>query len=346
MSIGWALLGPGRHAERNVAAQLKAASGTKLVAVVSRDTARGEAFALKHGFAKAYGSLQEALRDPEVDALYDATPDGLHAGHAIQAAEAGKHALLEKPLAISLKEGVQAIEACRRHGVKLGVVFNQRHEAAHQQARRMVLAGAIGEVVLVRVQITLRPARGAAAPHSGNWRADPRMRSGGILMSIGDHAYDTLAYLIGQDIDEVCAFTDATVGGAPNERVAGMMLKLSKGAIAYAASTSKTPFALRPFEIHGTNGSLILANTYTYLNGAGEDPQPSLELINESGSSVQHFAATECFRLEVEQFNRAVAGGGEPMTSAEEGLRALAVTEALYESVRNGRVTRVDAFLR
>lgn len=340
MSIGWALLGPGRHAERNVMPQFKNASGTKLVAVVSRDRPRGEAFAQKHGFAKAYGSLQEALRDPEIDVLYDATPDGLHAGHAIEAANAGKHALIEKPLALSLAEAEQAIEMCARHGVKLGVVFNQRHDAVHQRARSLVLAGDIGEVVLARVQILLRTTQ-RTPPLGGNWRADPNMRSGSILMSIGDHAYDTLAYLIGQDIDEVCAFTDASRSGAPNERVAAMMVKLSQGAVGHAVATSKAPFARRPFEIHGTRGSLILSNTYTYLSGAGEDPRPSLEWVNENASTIEHFAPTECFRLEIEQFNRAIRGQAEPMTSAQEGLRALAVTEAMYESVRSGRVVRV-----
>jgi 1,5-anhydro-D-fructose reductase (1,5-anhydro-D-mannitol-forming) len=344
MAIGWALLGPGRHAEHNVVPQLKNAAGTRLVAVVSRDRARGEAFARKHGFARAYGSLQEALRDGEVDALYDATPDGLHAHNAIEAATAGKHSLIEKPLAISLRECTQAIEACRRHGVKLGVVFNQRHEAAHQEARRMVLAGEIGEVMLARVQIVLRPAQGMPAPSGGNWRSDPKMRRGGILMSIGDHAYDTLSYLIGQDIDEVCAFTDAARADAPNERVAGMLLKLSKGAVGYAVASSKTPFARRAFEIHGTRGSLVLENTYAYLSGTGEDPRPSLEVISAEGTSVRYFPASECFRLEVEQFNRSIEGKGEPMTPPQEGLRALAVTEALYDSIRTGRVAKVAAF--
>jgi len=345
MAIGWALLGPGRHAERNVVAQFKKAAGTKLVAVVSRDRARGEAFALKHGFAKAYTSLQEALRDGEIQALYDATPDGFHAHNAIEAATAGRHSLIEKPLAISLREGMQAIETCRRNGVKLGVVFNQRHEAAHQEARRMVIAGDIGDVVLSRVQITLRPPPGAPGPSGGNWRSDPKLRRGGILMSIGDHAYDSLSYLIGQEIEEVCAFTDATNADAPNERVAGMLLKLSKGAVGYAVASAKTPFARRPFEIHGTRGSLILDNTYAYLSGTGEDPRPSLQVINEKGSSVRYFEATECFRLEIEQFNRAIEGEGEPMTTAQEAWRSLAVTEALYESIESVRVAKVAQFI-
>src|SRR5690348_12222666 len=135
MTVRWALLGPGRHAGRSVVPQLKQTADTELVAVVSRDRARGEAFAQTHGIRKIYGSIEDVLRDRDIDAIYDATPDGLHVQHAIAAAEAGKHALIEKPLAISVAEAGQAIAASRRHGTRLGVVFNQRHEGNRQDAR-------------------------------------------------------------------------------------------------------------------------------------------------------------------------------------------------------------------
>src|SRR5271154_3797595 len=99
MTIRWVLLGPGRHAEGRVVPQIKKAADTELVGVVSRDRGRGEAFAKKHAIPKVYGSLGEVLNDRAVDAIYDATPDGLHPVHAAQCAAAGKHILIEKPLA-------------------------------------------------------------------------------------------------------------------------------------------------------------------------------------------------------------------------------------------------------
>jgi 1,5-anhydro-D-fructose reductase (1,5-anhydro-D-mannitol-forming) len=305
MTIRWALLGPGRHAETRVVPQMKKAAGAALVAVLSRDPARGEAFAQKHGIAKVYTALPDLLRDPEIDAVYDATPDGLHAPNAIAAAAAGKHVLIEKPLAISVRDCAAAIGACRRHGVTLGVVFQQRHEAVHQEARRIVRAGEIGEVMLARVQIALAGTRAGPTAAGENWRTDPKMRPGGIIMGIGDHAYDTLAYLVGQDIEEVSAFSDATRTDPPNERIGGMALKLSRGAIGHAVASFKTPYGQMPIEIHGSKGSLILANTYAYLTGAGEDARPRLELVNEQGRSQRYFPVSECFRLEVEQFGRA-----------------------------------------
>jgi 1,5-anhydro-D-fructose reductase (1,5-anhydro-D-mannitol-forming) len=346
MTIRWALLGPGRHASRSVVPQLKAAADTELLAVLCRDRSRGEAFAQTHGIAKVYTELDDLLRDRDIDAIYDATPDGLHAPHAIAAARAGKHALLEKPLATSVVDGVKALEASRRHGVKLGVVFNQRHEAVHQEARDLVLQGQIGAVKFVHVQIALRSAmpRGASVG-SSTWRTDPALRAGGIAVSIGDHAYDTLAYIVGQEIETVSALTDATRSDPPDERVVSMLLRLSRGSIGYAAASFATPFARRPFEIHGTTGSLIIENSYAYLTGAGEDAAPTLTLLNEAGSTVRRFPATDCFRLEVEQFNRAIQGKAVAMTPAEQGLRCLAIGAAIYDSVKTGQLRQVSDYL-
>jgi len=346
MTVRWALLGPGRHAGRSVVPQMKQAADTELAAVVSRDRARGEAFARDHGIRKIYSSLDDVLRDRDIDAIYDASPDGLHVPHAIAAAEAGKHTLVEKPLGLSVADAAKAVAASRRHGTKLGVVFNQRHEAVHQEARRMVQAGAIGEVKLVHGQIALRTSISRGGPSApATWRTDPQLRAGGIVVSIGDHAYDTLAYLVGQKIEAVSALTDATQSSPPNERVASMLLKLSGGAIGYAVASFVTPFARRPFEIHGTTGTLIIENSYTYLTGAGDDPTPTLTQVSEAGSHTRRFAATDAFRLEIERFNRAIAGHGEPMTPPEQGLRALAIGEAIYAAIETAQTRAVADFL-
>lgn len=336
MTIGWALLGPGRHADTNVMPQMKKADGAKLVAVLSRDRARGEAFAQKHGFAKVYTTLPELLADPDINALYDCTPDGFHAANTIAAAKAGKHMLVEKPLAISPAEGEAAIKACRQYGVKLGAVYQQRHERAIQDARRMIAAGELGDIHLARVQVNLQVSAGP--PAGGNWRGDPMMRSGGTLMSLGDHAFDTMSYIVDQKIEQIVAMTDATQNNPPNERVAGMMLKFSKGAIGHAVSSGRVPFARRPIEIHGTLGSLMIGNPFAYLAGSEEDPRTYLELVNKDGRTIRHFEPTECFRREVEQFGRAIAGTAEPMTSAEEALHAIRINDLFYETIRTGRV--------
>jgi 1,5-anhydro-D-fructose reductase (1,5-anhydro-D-mannitol-forming) len=337
--VGWALLGLGRHAERSVVPQMKRAVGAQLAAVISRDPQRAAELARQYGFAKSYISLAEALADPKVDAIYDASPDGLHAGNAIAASQAGKHVLVEKPLASSVADGERAIAECQRRKVVLGVVFNQRHEAAHIEAKRLVAAGRIGDVVSATVPLPLprTASQEPQPPRGGNWRADPKMRPGGIASSIGDHAFDTLAYIVGSDIQEVFAFTDS----APPERFAAILLRLAGGAIGTATASFKTPYARRPIEIHGAKGSLIVEDSYAYLVGPRESPKPRITIVDENGSETLSFPPNECFRLEIERFQRAIAGDAMPMTTPEEALRAVAIVEAIYESAREGRAVRI-----
>ena len=131
--------------------------------------------------------------------------------------------------------------------------------------------------------------------------------------------------------------TDAATG----ERSAGMLLRLSGGAIGYASTSSRAPHARRPFEVQGTRGSLVIRNTYAYLSGADEDPRPTLEWHGEDGVKTEHFVPTEVFRIEVEHFNHAITHGTPPATPGRQALRALMVSEAAYASVRTGQAFKI-----
>ena len=345
MTIGWALLGPGRHAERFVVPEMKQAAGSKLVAVLSRDQQRAEGFAGKHGFDRAYDSLDSLLDDPDVDAIYDASPDGLHGSNVIRVAEAGKHILVEKPLAISVDECHRAIQACRQHEVKLGVVFQERHQPANKEARRIVLTGGIGELLAIQVHLAVAaPAPPTTDRSAQNWRMDQRMRPGGIVMGVGDHGYDTMRYIAGQEVLEVTAFTDSTSDVASNERTAQAMLKMDGGCVGYLLVTRRAPFPQVEIIVHGTEGTLVCSNTFSFLARTGRfTGQPRLEMTTTKGATVQEFAAANCFTAEIESFNRAIAMDDEPITSGQGGLINQAINEAIYESNRTGRVTRVSA---
>jgi predicted dehydrogenase len=231
--------------------------------------------------------------------------------------------------------------------VKLGAVFQQRHDAAHQKARSLVLAGEIGHVVMARVLLSFAAVPPAAtAVATENWRSDPNMRPGGIVMGAGDHAYDTLCYITGQQIEEVFAYTDSSQEFPPNEQVASVLLKLSGGAIGYAGASRRTPFGQEAFAIHGSTGSIALYNTYGFMAGTEDsDPRPRVELTTARGKTVQIMEQADCFRLELEQFNRAILGKAEPMTTAWEGLVNQAITEAIYLSASSGRAVRISGML-
>src|SRR5919109_1735877 len=146
MSFGWGIVSTGKHPDIKIAPAMAAAEGGELVAVYSRDQHRAEAFAQKHGARAAYRRLGDLLKDSRVDGVFVSSPNALHAGHVVQAAEAGKHVLCEKPMATTIADAVRMLQACRGAGVTLGVAFNLRLHPAHVRAREIVASGALGRV--------------------------------------------------------------------------------------------------------------------------------------------------------------------------------------------------------
>ena len=154
MAIGWAIVSTGRHVNDWVAPAMAGAVDTQLVAVYSRDQGRAEAFTRKHGAQVAYTSLEALVADARVEAVFIAAPNFLHAPYTTIAAQAGKHVLVEKPMAVQVDEAVEMVRTCQAHGVKLGVGFHLRYHPGHQEARRLTLDSSFR--VLKRVDAYLR----------------------------------------------------------------------------------------------------------------------------------------------------------------------------------------------
>jgi len=205
MAIGWGIVGIGRHPDARMAPAIRVAQDSKLVAVCSRDQARAEAFAQKHGSLFAYSDYEAMLQNPQVDAVYIASPNALHKEHTVKAAQAGKHVLCEKPMALSLADCQTMIRACRDAAVLLGVGFHLRHHQAHIEARRCIQRGEVGELVMghaqwaggVRGQLHPAPRGGLLA-----WWDDPQMSGGGSMMATGVHAVDLLRFVTGREVVE------------------------------------------------------------------------------------------------------------------------------------------------
>ena len=156
MTIGWAMIGTGR-VHRWMAPAIKAAEDTRLLGVLSRDKTRAEVFAEKQGIPMAYDSLNKLLDNPEINVVYIASPNGLHAEQTIKAAEAGKHVLCEKPMAPTTAECRSMIEACQKQGVKLGIALQFRQHPAHLKMREIVASGELGQMVFANAQLEIPP---------------------------------------------------------------------------------------------------------------------------------------------------------------------------------------------
>ena len=152
MALGWAVISTGLHVDPKIAPAINATPDAELMAIYSRDQTRVDACAAKHGAKAAYSDLGAMLRDSRVDALFIASPNALHAQHALQAAQAGKHVFSEKPMTTTLADAVAMVHSCRARGVKLGVGYHLRQHHGVREARRLVAEGALGTVALAQGQ--------------------------------------------------------------------------------------------------------------------------------------------------------------------------------------------------
>jgi predicted dehydrogenase len=193
--VRWGLIGAGDIAARRVAPALRDSPGSAFAAVARAHADQAAEFAQRHGASRWYADWREMLRDPELDAVYVATPVRLHAEQAVAAAEAGKHVLCEKPMALDVAGCERMIAAARDHGVKLGVAYYRHHYPVVGRLRELIASGEIGRPVLAQVQAfeLFDP----PPDHPRAWLLKKSEAGGGPMMDFGCHRIEVLLDLLG-----------------------------------------------------------------------------------------------------------------------------------------------------
>lgn len=331
MTVNWGIVGAGKIAESQMAPAIAAVPGHELVAVSRREMVSARQFAARHGAVRAYDNAEALLNDEQVDAVYVATPPHLHASETILAAQAGKHVLCEKPMALTTAECRAMIEACRAAGVVLSVCHYQRFNARHQRIRQLVEEKAIGNVTAVRINFSDR-----FPPQPGVWHHDPRISGGGPMMDLGIHCIDLLRYLCGP-AESVSALAETLVDSSEVDDTATLLIRLASGGQAVVTSHWTTanhePERTNGLEIWGTKGSVVAAPI------SAKDSAGTLNVFTAEGlrdESVEPGGPRPHVAL-VRAFGEAVAGEGPNPIPGEEGLAGLAVVEAAYASARSGK---------
>lgn len=335
MIISWGILGAGAIADRQMAPAIDLAHNQRLVAVMRRDGARARAFAAKHGATRAYDTVEALLADGQVNAVYVATPPDTHAEYTNLAAEQGKHVLCEKPMALDVVQAQRMMDTCQANGVQLMICYYQRFNARHQQIKRLLDAGTVGQVTAARVSFT-----SYYPPQPGSWHHDPRISGGGPLMDLAPHCVDLLRYLCGPVIG-VSAMVDTLASRAAVEDTATLLLRLENGAQAVITTHWSTanydPERLNRIEIYGTQGTILAAPIQA------KDSAGSLRLITAGGTQDYpvapggprpHVALLDAFGL-------ALNSGQPAPVPGEEGLAGLAVILAAYQSAQRGTAVRL-----
>lgn len=323
---GWGLVGTGRIADDRILPGINACPGNRLVAVVSREQQRAEAFAKKFGAENAYTSYDEMLRNPEVSVVAVHTPNALHAEQVIAAARAGKHVFCDKPLATTVADAERMVAECEKAGVKLGMNFHNRFMQCFIDTKAVIESGELGEVQLVQIEASPGARPGAML---ASWRVDPAMAGLGTTMSIGVHAYDILRFLLSSEVETVTALFDTPRGVMEETNLS--TLQFANGVMAQVNVNEKARYPYNDFVIHATKGR-ITGKGLTRSRAGGE-----LQVLTADGKTRRtEYAAMNAHAASVAGFTRALLEGLEPSPSGLDGLRSMQLTEAMARSAWDG----------
>lgn len=345
MSLGWAIAGIGSHADLKIAPAMKLTQDSRLVAVYSRDQGRADAFAEGHGAAAAYSRLDAMLADSRVDALFVASPNYLHAPQTIKAAAAGKHVLAEKPMANSVSDAAAMIDACRDHGVTLGLGFELRFHPAHLWARRLIDEGAIGRIRMAHGQWG-RGNRGEPEhlPRTGLrrwWETPELIGEASVLVGFGVHVFDLMRFLLREEVVEVVAMTDGQTDHQPLEHIATIALRMSSGTIVQVMCGRMLPDTQNDLALYGSDGRIATKETIWEARlGRAEVVSAT---VNQAESYEYDYLAN--FVAELEDFRDALEHDRPPSATGEDGLKAARVTAAAIESAKTGKTVKITPVL-
>jgi 1,5-anhydro-D-fructose reductase (1,5-anhydro-D-mannitol-forming) len=223
--VRWGIVGCGDVTEVKSGPGFQQAAGSALVAVMRRDAAKAEDYARRHGVPRVHRQAVDLIDDPNVDAVYIATPPSTHCDLALRAASAGKPCLVEKPMALNHAECQQMVAAFRERGVPLWVAYYRRALPRFLLVRDLLQQGAIGALTSVHVEVLDRLASGERA---AAWRFDPAISGAGLFFDVGSHSLDLVDFLAAP-ITQVSGFAVNTGGTYRAEDVTAASFVVESG---------------------------------------------------------------------------------------------------------------------
>ena len=287
----------------------------------SRDLGRAEAYAQTYQGSGAFGSYEEAAADPRVEAMYICTPHYLHREHALIAARAGKHILVEKPIAHTLNEAYDMVEQARRAGVTFMVAENFRFMSAVRSAKELIDSGAVGSLRLLQLQEE-------AAMVPGEWRRELDLSGGGVFIDGGIHKVDILVYLTGMPQQ---VFAASLPRGPHDSEVEDGVLMMTRsvdgvvGVINHSWTAAQRP-GPQWVSISGSKGHIYFEVGAPWLKLDDGREERTLRLESDE------YGLTAMVR----EFRACIAEGREPLTSGAVGIDDLSVVLKAYESIERG----------
>jgi predicted dehydrogenase len=259
-NIQWGIIGCGNVTEVKSGPAFNKVSNSSLVAVMRRDVALAEDYAKRHAVPKWYSNAHDLINDPEINAIYIATPPKQHEEYAIAAMQAGKLVYVEKPMALDLSACKRMEQVSKETGVKLVVAHYRRALPLFMRVKEMIDQQAIGEIRFARISL-LQPDQSAMIAKTGNnWRVDPALAGAGLFYDLAPHQLDLLIHFLGKPTEAIGISVNQAGLYAAEDLVVGVA-KLPNQVLFNGTWCFTTPEGKEEdlFEIQGSTGSLRFA---------------------------------------------------------------------------------------
>lgn len=314
--------------------------GGYLVGVTDKSIERASAFAKEHGCA-VFEDAEKLLDCDDIDVVCICTPSGLHAEYAVKAARAGKHFVVEKPMAIT-KEGLERIaSACEENGVKGCVISQMRFSPVVRTVKRAIDDGLLGRILYC--DCIMKYYRSKEYYSSSSWKGTFAMDGGGALMNQGIHGVDLVLHLLG-DVKAVNASCTTLLHDIEVEDFAELILEYEGGASGHViATTAAYPGYPLRIEISGTRGTVAFTENSILCWDVEGSKRPSIcgdDSGNATYSDPTRLGA-DYHRVQINDMIRAVTSKSSPLVDINEGRRSVSLVLAAYESCRCKRKTEV-----
>ncbi len=324
----WGLVGASTIAAEHMIAAIRSQGG-EAGWVVSGMADHAKSYAQTHNIMHSTTDIEEMLADPKLDAVYISSTNEKHMPQALAAIAAGKHVLCEKPLAMKASDARIMVETATSQGVVFGTNHHLRNAGSHIKIRELIAGGRIGKVLSVRVHHAV-----FLPPHLQGWRINDAAAGGGVIADITVHDADTVRFHLGEDPVDVVAMATSSGMGTGVEDSCMSLWSMPSGAQIMAHESFTHGFAGTGIEVHGTEGSIFGRGIMT------QQPVGEIELVTNAGRETIAYSKHNLYGQSVKRFVEAVQGSGTPAADGWDGVKSLAVAEAVKQAAQSGsRVT-------
>jgi predicted dehydrogenase len=330
--VNWGIISTAKIGTEKVIPAMQKSRHCRIQAIASRDLALAKKWAQTLGIPKAYGSYEELLADPDIEAVYNPLPNHLHVPWSIKAAEAGKHVLCEKPIALDAKEAQTLVDARDRTGKLITEAFMVRGHPQWRRARDLVREGRIGE---------LRAIQGFFSYHLTDPANVRNMADigGGGLYDIGCYPIVTSRFLFEADPTRVVGLIERDPA-LKIDRLASAILDYPKGQASFVCSTQLVPY--QRMQIFGTKGRIAVEIPFN------APPDKPCRIFVDDGSGlgdvsqkVESFPVCDQYAIQGDLFSEAIRGGKPVAFPLDDAVKNMRVIDALFRSARNNAWERV-----